>query len=225
LAPDGLSGCNMICNGNSSEFCGGPDRLNVYGKGVRSTIAPDWMPMGCYTDKTNARTLKNGIAVQGGAANMTNDNCQKACYNAGYSIAGTEYSQECYCSNAFENGGSLAPDGDTTCNMACNGDKTQVCGGPDRLTVYQYAGVTPPTTPTNPQNPQQPAPANPAFTPVFPNNLPSGWNYSGCWVDNKYGRILYQQPDQGKITVESCISQCISVGKPIAGMEYSVSIF
>jgi hypothetical protein len=24
------SGCSMLCNGNSSEICGGPDRLNVY---------------------------------------------------------------------------------------------------------------------------------------------------------------------------------------------------
>ena len=24
------TGCSMTCSGNSSEFCGGPDRLNVY---------------------------------------------------------------------------------------------------------------------------------------------------------------------------------------------------
>ncbi len=29
-APATASDCNMVCAGNSSEFCGGPNRLNVY---------------------------------------------------------------------------------------------------------------------------------------------------------------------------------------------------
>ena len=29
-APAAASDCNMVCAGNSSEFCGGPNRLNVY---------------------------------------------------------------------------------------------------------------------------------------------------------------------------------------------------
>jgi hypothetical protein len=28
--PTPASDCNMVCAGNSSEFCGGPNRLNVY---------------------------------------------------------------------------------------------------------------------------------------------------------------------------------------------------
>lgn len=30
LAPGGTSECNMLCKGNSSEFCGAGNRLNVY---------------------------------------------------------------------------------------------------------------------------------------------------------------------------------------------------
>lgn len=29
-APTSASDCNMVCTGNSSEYCGGPNRLNVY---------------------------------------------------------------------------------------------------------------------------------------------------------------------------------------------------
>ena len=29
-APEGLSGCSMTCSGNSTEFCGGPYRLDMY---------------------------------------------------------------------------------------------------------------------------------------------------------------------------------------------------
>lgn len=30
LAPEGLAGCNMPCLGNSSEYCGAGNRLDVY---------------------------------------------------------------------------------------------------------------------------------------------------------------------------------------------------
>lgn len=30
IAPEGLSGCNMLCAGNSSEYCGAGNRLDVY---------------------------------------------------------------------------------------------------------------------------------------------------------------------------------------------------
>jgi hypothetical protein len=29
-APTPPGDCSMVCSGNSSEFCGGPDRLNLY---------------------------------------------------------------------------------------------------------------------------------------------------------------------------------------------------
>ena len=229
LAPDGLTGCNMVCNGNSSEFCGGPNRLNVYGLGVKSTIAPNWALVGCYSDTTQARTLSHGVPTLGGGQNMTNPNCQSACLAAGYTIAGTEYSGECYCDTAYSNGGGPASDGNAQCSMACNGDPTDICGGPDRLTVYKYIGDAAPTTPTNPGNPNpppaQPPANNPTFVPSMPTDVPPGWKYSGCYVDNKYGRILYQQPDIVNMTIESCIATCTKQGLPVAGMEYSAQCF
>lgn len=233
-APDGLVGCNMLCNGNSTEYCGGSNRLNVYTKGARSIIAPDWAPLGCYTDSVNKRTLSFGANVAGGAANMTNNNCQAACYKAGYTVAGTEYSGECYCDTQVRNGGGPAPDGDAQCVMSCNGDSKQVCGGPDRLTVYQYVGSNPPsTTPTDPQPPanpdppvENPIPADPTPTPSIPKDIPAGWSYSGCYVDNKYGRILKtQQPDSSAMMIEYCIGLCVGQGHSMAGIEYSAQCF
>lgn len=43
------------------------------------------------------------------------------------------------CGNAIVNGGSPAPDGSAGCNMACNGNSAEICGGPNRLDVYQYS--------------------------------------------------------------------------------------
>lgn len=35
-----LSGCNMLCTGNTLEFCGGPNRLNIYGSLPTATPTP-----------------------------------------------------------------------------------------------------------------------------------------------------------------------------------------
>ena len=44
------------------------------------------------------------------------------------------------CGNSLQNGGGPAPDGNTGCSMACNGNAAQMCGGPNRLDLYSYTG-------------------------------------------------------------------------------------
>lgn len=225
-APDGLDGCSMPCNGNSSEFCGGPNRLDVYGRGQKSAIAPKWGSLGCYTDTVVGRTLAFGMAVPGGQANMTQENCQDACHAAKYNLAGVEYSQECYCDNAFKNGGGPAPDGDAQCNMACNGNSGEKCGGPNRLNVFSYAGGPTSSVASTTATPTVTATPGPSTTaPGSAQGLPVGWSYRGCYVDGKYGRILYQQPDDPQLTVEKCVQTCKGLGKHIAGMEYTAQCF
>ena len=134
------TGCDMTCTGNSSEYCGGSNRLNIYqasGSSTPSTPA-QWTALGCYTDNTSARTLSNGQAVPGGNTNMTIEGCLSACSNGGFSYAGLEYAQECYCGNQLSNNGACASD-QTTCNMSCQGKKAEICGGPNRLSLF-YAG-------------------------------------------------------------------------------------
>lgn len=240
-APDGLTGCSMTCNGNSSEFCGGPNRLDVYGQGIRSIIAPAWSSLGCYTDSVGARTLTYGMPVPGGAANMTQENCQAACLANNYNISGVEYSQECYCDNQFRNGGGPAPDGNAGCNMNCNGNTYEVCGGPNRLNVFSYVGKgsSTPTTSSS-AGTSTAAPSGTSTTPttttsVTPSsttsavplsNIPGNWTYRGCYIDGPNGRILNaQQPDSSQLTIESCVQTCASLGMTVAGMEYSAQCF
>ena len=46
----------------------------------------------------------------------------------------TEYGSECYCGNKINIGSALVTDG---CSMSCGGDSTEICGGPNRLTLYK----------------------------------------------------------------------------------------
>ena len=187
---------------------------------VSSSAAPrktGWQLEGCYTDGTGGRTLTAGTAVAGG---MTNAKCQAACRSAGYIFAGTEYAGECYCDNSLKGTGAPAPDGNAGCNMACSGNATEMCGGPNRLTLYKfYTGIEP--TGSVSVTPVASSSALPQAT-----GLPAGFTYKGCYIDGPGFRIMNnQQPDDAAMTIASCSNICAKAGYTIAAMEYSTQCF
>jgi hypothetical protein len=239
----------MACAGNSSEACGGPNRLTVFsnpGGGPKTDPGSNgWGYIGCYTDSTAARTLTTGMAVNGGASSMTVNSCLTACKGSGFTYAGVEYANECYCGNAISNGGGPASDGSAGCSMTCAGNSSEFCGGSNRLNVYQL-GASPSSgnsgsSPTSTANgsgsattsvggSSSPTASKTTSQGSSPTQkvagVPSGWFYHGCWVDEKYGRILPTQlPDSNSLTVESCISSCQTAGYSISGMEYASQCF
>jgi hypothetical protein len=42
------------------------------------------------------------------------------------------------CGNSTSNGGGPASDGNVGCNMACAGNASEFCGGPNRLDLYTF---------------------------------------------------------------------------------------
>ncbi|KAI8174269.1 hypothetical protein K4K51_008982 [Colletotrichum sp. SAR 10_75] len=138
-AASGQAGCNMLCSGNSTEYCGGGNFINVYKSSAApktaSAVPAGWTGQGCLKDNVLGRALGVGMAVAGGPASMTVESCVAACSAAGYQIAGVEYSQECWCDNQIQNGGvlTLPTDG---CNMLCRGNTYETCGGSNRLNIY-----------------------------------------------------------------------------------------
>jgi len=109
----------MACAGNGAEICGGPNRLDLYSYGsgsvastttaapttsqttasaaptTSSTGAKKWNFLGCYIDSVSARTLTWAQTIPNGPSTLTVEVCQGLCQNAGYSLAGVEYSVEC----------------------------------------------------------------------------------------------------------------------------------
>ncbi|KAH9207298.1 hypothetical protein DL95DRAFT_527981 [Leptodontidium sp. 2 PMI_412] len=140
--PAPTADCNVACSGNATEPCGGSNRLNLFWNGQTGpTTNPGpglWAFSGCYTEGTTGRALDHGLAVVGGSNNMSVSNCVAACQGAGYSLAGVEYSGECYCDNSIVNGATLAPEGVSGCSMLCNGNFSEFCGGSSRLDVYDF---------------------------------------------------------------------------------------
>ncbi|KAF7860407.1 hypothetical protein EAF04_008533 [Stromatinia cepivora] len=183
--------------------------------GSRSVLprADTWSYVGCYSDNVGARTLTTNVATIGGEAALTVEICQSTCQSLGYVLAGVEYSGECYCGNNFYNGGTKASDGEIGCNMPCNGNASQVCGGSGRLSVYDLnnAIVSLPTLTTS----SIPAPT---YT-----GAPTGWASLGCYNDSVNARTLNTQIYSiagASMSIDACLSACIFGGYRLSGVEY-----
>ncbi len=226
------SGCNMPCNGNPAQMCGGPDRLNVYrwqaGTGTitvptsttrppTSTTRPPvstsysavatglptgWSYKGCWVDSLNGRIMQGPFADTG---TMTIQSCVDTCAGLGYKVAGLQYYSQCFCDNQLRNGATAATD-EAQCNTACSGDAQQKCGGPNRDSVYAN-GELKVIVPASSQN----------------ESLPGSWKYKGCLIDAalEIGRSLPMQVIyKTENDATTCLSQCQKFGYNAAGMEY-----
>jgi len=108
--------CDRPCGGDTSQKCGGFDRINIYPTGGL-----------CYEDNVN-RILENQINVP----NLTPAKCRDAC--RGYTFAGVEFGEQCFCGNVPPLPPMLKPSSE--CNMPCSGDSSQICGGFARINIY-----------------------------------------------------------------------------------------
>jgi hypothetical protein len=178
---------------------------------------------------------------------MTVELCQAACKAAGFTLAGVEYSAECCkyrihisatyadfidCDNTWKNGGGPAPDGNAQCNMPCNGNAAETCGGANRLNAYTYTTGAPPSTTTKPATTTAgTATGTTSKAPTGTSagtatNLPAGWTYKGCWIDNAQGRIMAGPvAETGTMTIETCVALCDAQGMPVAGLQYAGQCF
>ncbi|KAJ7880660.1 glyoxal oxidase N-terminus-domain-containing protein [Mycena leptocephala] len=225
IEPSGVSApiteCNLPCTGDPAESCGGANRLNIFWSGAEPppvpTIPPfigEWQSLGCYSDNVDGqgRALVNAVNVVG---QVSLESCTLACFEAGMPFSGAEFANQCFCGPAIVNGGAPEPISD--CNMACVGNISEFCGGPNRLTVYNYTGTDLPP-------PVGGGGGATGGATAIATDLPSPWAYVGCFVDGATGRVLTTQilPDNANLTMESCVASCDALNFTISGGEFSV---
>ncbi|KAF8156193.1 hypothetical protein K438DRAFT_2026364 [Mycena galopus ATCC 62051] len=219
-APQSVSACNMLCAGNTSEFCGGPNALSMYNytgddlppppvsgggggaqgsaTGIATDLPSPWAYVGCFVDGANGRVL----TVEIDNANLTMELCVASCDAQNFTIAGGEFSVQCFCGDALIEGAVSAPESD--CSSPCGGNSTQACGAGDRLSIYS-------TTPNITIFP----------VPTAQNTSLGAWSYQGCLTESDNGDIFPWeiQLDTNNSAV-ACLSQCVTFGYTAGGMEF-----
>ena len=211
----------MPCNGNSSEYCGGPNRLDMYSSGdgaVKSptstssassstSVSPTLTSLpsgysykGCYVDNANGRILSS---QNPDSQTLTVESCVSSCVSQGFNVAGMEYSSQCFCGNAITNNGTLAAQ-DSDCNMPCSGNSAENCGAGNRMSIYSNSTLKIYAVPTTQKT-----------------DLPGSWEYQGCISENTTTRVfMYQIILANNNSAENCLTQCSNFGYMSGGMEY-----
>uniref|UniRef100_A0A3Q4BQB5 WSC domain-containing protein n=1 Tax=Mola mola TaxID=94237 RepID=A0A3Q4BQB5_MOLML len=87
--------------------------------------------IGCYIDDTQKRALR-GVSFFD-YKKMTVFRCQDNCAERGYMYAGLEFGAECYCGHKIQAANAT----ESECNMECKGEKSNMCGGANRLSIYR----------------------------------------------------------------------------------------
>ncbi len=155
--------CSFTCSGSDGELCGAGNRLSVYSSnGASQTFSPPtvpstsggvatgtavpnpvpsvpvatsfpdgWTYQGCWVDGVSGRILP---VQEPDSQTLTPQGCAQACQTGGYTISGTEWSQQCFCGNYIINGGVAAAD-DSACNTPCSGDAKQMCGSGGHMSI------------------------------------------------------------------------------------------
>ncbi|KAF8258450.1 WSC domain-containing protein [Lactarius quietus] len=198
-----VQNCDMACEGDPTELCGGSALLDLYNftgtYPIGASVVPssgEWNSLGCYSDSVSSRTLERSVD----AGSTTVESCVSACQSQMFTVAGLEYAQECWCGNEINSPG--APISQSSCNKACTGDNTEVCGGSDALQLYNFTGTYP------------------LGASVVP--AAGGWTSQGCYSDSVSSRTLERSVNAGNVTVESCVSACQSQSFTMAGLEARV---
>ncbi|KAH7418127.1 WSC domain-containing protein [Cadophora sp. MPI-SDFR-AT-0126] len=129
--------CDFSCTGDDTEICGGLDRVSIYQDPTFPvadyTTISDYVKLGCYSEGSVGRSLA-WRQDQVNATTMTVESCLTACKAGGYSFSGLEFASECYCGVVLGNG--TLPVDSSKCDMPCNGDSTETCGGRGTLDLY-----------------------------------------------------------------------------------------
>ncbi|KAJ7688306.1 hypothetical protein B0H17DRAFT_1069009 [Mycena rosella] len=154
-----------------------------------------WSSIGCQRDSIHGRVLKHLITL----SNTTVEACLDACLVDDYALAGLEDGHECYCGNAILYDYPQPP----TCTFPCAGNSSELCGGPESLTLYQNADMP--------------------FTVGNASLLSTYglWGFWGCVEES--GRLLANGPKvpipTEEMSVERCTDGCAAASFHTAGLE------
>ncbi|KAJ3215683.1 hypothetical protein HDU67_000151 [Dinochytrium kinnereticum] len=201
-----------------------------------ASATPRWEYVGCTVNggSFNGEPVSRLFpAGQLPGVGYTVTTCQAGCLARGFQIAGMEFGGECWCGSSA-NARVAAPE--AGCSMPCTADRSQICGGGNRLSLYQY--IVPTTTSTTStilattaptpisEDPVQSPVPPPAITTAPPTTSP--WSYIGCTVNggtfngSSVPRLFPGGLVGTRLTPTTCQQACLAAnrGWTFAGVEF-----
>lgn len=162
-----------------------------------------WAYQAVVAEGTNGRALTGSSYAGSG---MTVESCLAFCDNAGYPLAGLEYSSECYCGSTLSNGASLTK----TANggMACSGNANEACGGSSALSLYRST--------------KNGGSLNGDLTSAAV-TLPAGWSSTTCMQEVSGRAFTKKSLVADDMTIQKCLSFCGD--SKYAGLEYGTECY
>ncbi|AFR96749.2 transmembrane receptor [Cryptococcus neoformans C23] len=191
--------CTVACTGNSSEICGDYYKSSVYNiTGVQQIANASDSHLagyqGCYQDKSGHLALTNNSWASESLTPLT---CINGCSELGYSYAGVEGGNTCYCGSQVSSTVTVLPA--SQCQAACAGNSSDTCGGTQAMDLYTMAAAT--------------------DTPItIRASHPAG--YLGCYKDAGSNMAFnnYYTYHITSMTVETCKAACVELGYLYAGL-------
>ncbi|KAK3695397.1 WSC domain-containing protein [Podospora appendiculata] len=114
---------------------------------IYSNATTGYVYLGCYNETTAIAGTSGDRALSGGTnevkpGNMTVEMCLGFCATGAtkYKYAGLEFARECWCAQQLSPLAKKQPDGE--CDLPCEGDKTELCGGSLKLTIYTVGAAS-----------------------------------------------------------------------------------
>ncbi|KAJ7124472.1 WSC domain-containing protein [Mycena epipterygia] len=158
-----------------------------------------WSSIGCQRDSVDGRVLKHLVTL----TNTTVEACLDACAVDNYALGGLEFGHECFCGNAILYDYLEAP----SCTLPCVGNASELCGGPESLSIYQNANMP--------------------FT-IGNGSVVENYGLWSLWAcveenENENGGLLPHGPKvpipTEEMTVERCADGCTAAFFTTAGLE------
>lgn len=109
---------------------------------------------------------------------------------------------QCYCALSLASNSDIGYSG---CTSTCAGNKSEICGGSSRLSVFNNTAYVPPSIP----------------------QVVGDYTYKGCYTELPNGRAMGTMglTDTKGMTVEKCVGVCAAKGQPLAALEYGSQCF
>ncbi|KAK6522472.1 hypothetical protein TWF281_003033 [Arthrobotrys megalospora] len=132
-SPADSGDCNTACAGDSSQTCGGGNRISLYlNSDYQEPVQPNvnqgedpWALRGCYA----SNTLENSQT----SSDMTVDKCFDLALS--YRYAAIQGGDTCYWGDSLASGATSKDISE--CTSACSGKADEICGGQSLTIVYE----------------------------------------------------------------------------------------